>query len=88
MRVPSWTGRTPARIEGALSGAVGADEDGALAFFDFEFHAAVNDEFAVGVVDVLERHDALAAAGRLGEAEGDGLGMGEGCLIFPCARFA
>ncbi len=67
---------------GGFACAVRADEDGALAAFDFDFEVFVNDEIAVGEVDGFEGHDALAAAGRLRKAEVNGFGGFEGGLDF------
>src|ERR1043166_182013 len=68
--------------EGGFAGAVGADEDGALAALGLKGDAAINGVAAVSKVDVLELDDALATAFGLGKVEVELAVVGGGCLDF------
>src|SRR5260370_42296541 len=56
-----------------FSRAIGADEHGALTALGMILHSAINDEVAIGMIDIFQRDHAQAAAHRLREMELDRL---------------
>ena len=72
-----------------LAGAVRADEHNALAAFGFELNAPVNHGRVVGIMDVLQLDDAVAAALRLREMKMDTPAFLDRCfdLVHPLDLF-
>src|SRR5437773_6073625 len=54
-------------------GAIRADQHGALTTLGLELHSAINNQVAIGMIDIFKRNHAQAAAHRLREMKLDRL---------------
>src|SRR5438067_10719024 len=59
--------------------AVGADQHGPLTALGMKLHSAINNEIAIGMIDIFQRDRAQAAAHRLREMELDRLSPRDWC---------